>query len=433
MTAILLDNGDMYLIDSGSGMKEPDTPGHRKRILTPHYLSKVTRVNPNFSIITPYLNQGYVVRGVIITHIHNDHTGSIPMMVSYLKSKNQDPIYYGSKTTMTLLKSLDIHLNRDKIVFLEEDVPLIRDGLTIQSIPVNHSTIGTVSLYLTYKGVKAYYLPDFCRDYLPVIGPNQVELDKKWTEIGKKGLDLLICESTVLSDASGDELECPPTEAQVCARLESIIRNLHLKMKGIVVAGFATNPVRTIATIRAALGVGREVITIGLNLSRLLLGYRKLGLLTTQEFKKIHSHKEFPSLTRNKSEYLILTTGHQGEYLAGVPRMLRDEIRYNFDMNDTLILTSRTIPKTAPIINKGDMFNQLRMRRVHVVDEVHKSGHISGTELISVLRSLEPKHVFANHGDYFQQAGWYVIMSRLDRDVGCLVMGKNGQAVSYGE
>ena len=415
---------NLYIHDSGKGMGEVEG---NKRILTPTFLSKTPQKIPDFKILDPYLKEGCRVSAVIITHMHADHTGSLKDLRVYLSQKDQDPVFYCSKEVAICLKYLKQKIPEQMIKTLKEYEPfLTKENVHLKPIPVNHSTIGTMGIYYEYQGKNLLYLPDFCVDYEPGWGPDQSRIESEFHRLGKKGVDGVVCESTLATEGF-ESLEIPPkSEAQVCSRLRSCLRYYHKKKAGIIVSGFATNAVRTCEAIKETLALGRRVGVLGSNLKNLIDSYFILGLLPSSDRDKIEDVSKPPALYEVKRSYVIITSGHQGEALAGLTRIASDLVPYKIGSNDVVLLCSKTIPKIGPIISRGDMLNNLRMRRVLVIEQgLHKSGHIDGGQLVHILKLLKPKKLIANHGDYEKMLGWHRVVA-LGSPETELTIGSNG-------
>ena len=203
----------------------------------------------------------------------------------------------------------------------------------------------------------------------------------------------------------------------------------HLKKKGLIVTGFMTNCTRTCVAIEHAISLGRPVLTLGRSTNSLVDAYFELGLLDPKLRSRVTDLKKMETKKIIKSRYVIITTGHQGEYDAGLTRIARDEIRLNIGQDDVILICSTTIPKIGPIVSRADLKNHLLQRRVEVVEDIHKSGHITGTELSKVVLRLKPKKIIANHGDLIEQAGWYKIAASINVPLDIINLGVNGQVI----
>lgn len=403
MTAILVEQAkSIYLIDAGKGFEQ--IPSKVRRV-TPQYLSRIQPITPNFQILDPYLLSGYSVRGVILTHIHNDHLGGIEQMWKFLKSRGQSPLTYSGMVTGRLARALVGSKNWPQSTITLQDNKLLvtPQGCRILPIALNHSVMGTIGFLFKADGKKLLYLPDFCLDYDPIIGPNQRDIDRRLHLIGKEGIDILVCQSTV---ASMDFQQIPSTERQVCARIVNHL-GYHHDYQGIIVSGWGTSGTRVKAVIEKACEMGRQVLLIGRNLTKLTDQYFNLGIIEPSCRSKVRRVRDLSQAGKLKRKYLILTTGHQGQYSAGLPRMLRGQLPYPWGSKDVVLILSKTIPRPSCTISRSFLLNQMVARRIKFFQNIHKSGHVTGLGLVRVLGCLRnPGLLLANHGDQHQMVGW---------------------------
>jgi len=360
---------DILLIDSGLAFPGEDLPG-------------VDLVIPDFTYIKENASK---VKGIVITHGHEDHIGSLPYLLKEVKA----PVY-GSKLSLTLLEN---KLREHKITNIKQMVVSPRNEVkvgcfSVEFIKVNHSIPGAFALSITTPIGIVFHTGDFKIDYTPIDG-EKIDLPRI-AEIGKKGVTLLLAESTNV-ERPGYTM----SEKSVGEKLEKIFRE-HSDRR-IFVATFSSNIYRIQQILDLAVKYYRRVAVVGRSMINNIDAGMKIG-----EFKfdkNVFVDIEKISSLEDKN-VLILSTGSQGEPTSALSRLSNGEFpKIEIGENDTVIFSSTPIPGNENMVNK--VINNLYRKGAYVIhDNVHTSGHACQEELKTIHSLIMPKYFIPVHGEY---------------------------------
>lgn len=362
---------DLIIVDAGLMFPEEDMLG-------------VDFVIPDFSYVVENREK---LRGIVLTHGHEDHTGALPFLL-----KELDVPVFGTPLTLALVK--------EKLREYElDDVPLApvkpRDTIalgcfSVEFIRVTHSIVDGVGLAITTPMGTVIHTGDFKLDPTPVDG--ELMDFHRFTEYGERGTLLLLSDST-----NAEKGGFTFSEREVSRAFEDIFS----KVKGrIIIATFASNIHRIQQAINVAVQNGRRVIMCGKSLVSnaqiaLDLGYLSIPRDT---WVKLENLKDLAD-----SEVVIITTGSQGEPMSVLSRIATDEHKHiKVKEGDTVILSAKIIPGNERSI--GRIINHLMSRGADVkyekVSEIHVSGHASKEELKLMMNLVRPKYFVPVHGEY---------------------------------
>lgn len=369
---------DLIVVDAGLMFPEEDMLG-------------VDFVIPDFSYI---LENREKIKGIILTHGHEDHTGALPFLIKELNPINSiNPVpVYGTPLTLALVKE---KLKEHNLF----DVRLIpvrpRDSITlgafnIEFIRVTHSIVDGVGLGISTPLGNIVHTGDFKLDPTPVDG--ELMDFHKFTEYGEKGTLLMLSDST-----NAEKGGFTFSEKEVRRAFEDIFS----KTTGrIIIATFASNIHRIQQAIDVAVQHGRKIVMCGRSMVAnaqiaLDLGYLKIPENTWIRLEHI---KNIPD-----SKVVIITTGSQGEPMSVLSRIATGEHKLiNIKDGDTVILSAKAIPGNERSI--GRIINHLMRRGANViyekVSEIHVSGHASKEELKLMINLVKPKYFMPVHGEY---------------------------------
>lgn len=362
---------DLIIVDAGLMFPEEDMLG-------------VDFVIPDFSYV---IENREKVKGIIITHGHEDHTGALPFLLKELSV----PVF-GTPLTLALVKEkLAEHGLEDVSLMPVKPRDTVRLGcFSIEFIRVTHSIVDGVGLAITTPVGTVIHTGDFKLDPTPVDGEL---LDfHRFSEYGEKGTLLLLSDST-----NAEKGGFTFSEREVSRAFEDIFS----KVKGrIIIATFASNIHRIQQAIDVAVQHGRRVIMCGKSIVSnaqiaLDLGYLKIPGDT---WVKLENLKDL-----DDSEVVIITTGSQGEPMSVLSRIAIDEHKHiKVKEGDTVILSAKMIPGNERSI--GRIINHLMSRgadvRYEKVSEIHVSGHASKEELKLMMNLVRPRYFIPIHGEY---------------------------------
>lgn len=326
------------------------------------------------------------IRGLVITHGHEDHIGAIP----YFEKELNVPIY-ATKLTMALidnkLKEHGISERVQKNVVAHGDK--VKLGIfEVEFIKTNHSIADAAALAITTPAGVIVHTGDFKIDHTPLFG-EAIDL-AKFAELGSKGVLALMADSTN-AERQGYTL----SEKNVGKRLDGIFAE-HLKGR-MIIATFASNVDRVQHIINSAHKYGRKVAVEGRSMVNIIttaseLGYLKIPKNTLIETDQIRNYPD--------DQIVLITTGSQGEQMAALSRMANSTHRkISIVPTDTIIFSSSPIPGNEKNVSK--IMNELAVKGAKVVfQDTHVSGHACREEIRLIYALTKPKYAIPVHGEY---------------------------------
>ncbi len=362
---------DLIVVDAGLMFPEEDMLG-------------VDFVIPDFTYI---LENREKVKAIVITHGHEDHTGSLPFL---LKEINV-PVF-GTPLTLALIKEKLREYNlTDYELIPVKPRDIVNIGVfSIEFIRVTHSIVDGVALGINTPLGRIVHTGDFKLDPTPVDG--ELMDFHKFTEYGEKGTLLMLSDST-----NAEKGGFTFSEKEVRRAFEDIFS----KAKGrIIIATFASNLHRIQQAIDVAVMHKRRIIMCGRSIVSnsqiaLDLGYLKMPPNTWVRLEHLNNLPD--------EEVVIITTGSQGEPMSVLSRIATDEHKHiKIKKGDTVILSAKMIPGNERSI--GKIINHLMRRGADViyekVSEIHVSGHASKEELKLMMNLVKPRYFMPIHGEY---------------------------------
>ncbi len=371
MTAFETEN-EMIVVDAGLTFPGDELPG-------------VDVVVPDISYLIANKKK---VKAIILTHGHEDHIGGLPFVLSDLNV----PIY-GTRLTLALVenKLKEYPKIKAKMVTVKPKNVLRLGDFTIEFIKVSHSIAGSLALCIGTPAGNIIHTGDFKIDFQPIDG-EMTDLIR-FGELGKRGVNLLMCESTNVC-RKGYSM----SESNVGKELENIFK-AHPTNR-LIVATFASNIHRLQQIMNLAEKYKRKIAFTGrsmINVSEVAL---KIGELFFDrnniiDIDKIDKYAD--------SELLILTTGSQGEPMSALTRMAAGEFnKVQIGENDCIIISASPIPGNEKSVY--NVINHLFKKGADVIyDEladVHVSGHACQEEIKTIHALTKPKFFMPIHGEY---------------------------------
>lgn len=371
MTAIEYKD-DMIIVDAGVSFPDESQPG-------------VDKVIPNMNYI---FENRHKLRGVFITHGHEDHIGSIVYLCQKLNCK-----IYAAALTLALinLKLEESRLLRNAEFYCVKAGDKIKAGcFSVEFIHVNHSIADSFALAVDCPLGTILHTGDFKIDYTPING-GPIDLPRLAT-LGAKGVLLMLCESTNVEKAGFSMSE---------SKVGQCFIDEFAKANGrIIVATFASNIHRIQQIITAAEKNNRKVAIVGRSMNNVFKAANKLKYIKAQPDTVVDIDK-ISSFPENKT--VIITTGSQGEPMAALTRMaFSDHRTIEINERDTVIISSTPIPGNEKSIYR--VINELYKKHCKVVysamAEVHVSGHAYREEIKLMHQLVRPKYFMPVHGEY---------------------------------
>ena len=328
------------------------------------------------------------VKGLFLTHGHEDHIGAIP----YILKQINIPVY-GTKLTIGLVKNkLKEHnmLSKSNLNPIRPGELIKLDELAIEFIRVTHSIAESCALAIHTPIGTVLYTGDFKIDYTPIDG-KVMDLNRI-AQLGQEGVLLLMADSTNVERA-GHSL----SEKIIGETLNRIISNA----KGrVIVATFASNIHRMQQIADASMIYDRKIVFSGRSMENISNVAMDLGYLHIPEESIIG----IEDLNRYPSDKItIITTGSQGEPMAGLSRIAYGSHRHiSIEQDDLFIISASPIPGNDKLVSR--VINQLYRKGVEVIyedlEDIHVSGHAYKEELKLIHTLVRPKYFMPVHGEY---------------------------------
>lgn len=368
-------NGEMLIVDCGLVFPDSDMFG-------------IDLVIPDFTFVVQNKEK---IQGLIITHGHEDHIGSIPYLLKQIKV----PIYATRLTLGLLGNKLDEHGLKGSTTMKEVQPgqKFSLGGFTIEPIHVNHSIPDAVAYAIQTAGGTILHTGDFKIDFTPISG-GTTDL-ATIAEYGKQGVLALLSDSTN-SERPGFTM----TEQKVGESFGSLFNRA--SGKRIIIATFASNVYRIQQIIDMAVEHGRKVAVSGRSMVNNTAMALELGYLKAPEGVLI----DLEQINKYPPENIVLiTTGSQGEPLSALSRMSSASHRnVRVGDGDFIIISANPIPGNEKMVTK--VINGLLKLGAEVIYEsmydVHVSGHACQEEQKLMLRLANPKFFLPVHGEYKQ-------------------------------
>lgn len=328
------------------------------------------------------------VKGLFLTHGHEDHIGAIP----YILKQINMPVY-GTKLTIGLVESkLKEHdmLSKTNLIPISPGESIKLNKLIIELIRVTHSIAESCALAIHTPIGIVLHTGDFKIDYTPIDG-KVMDLNRI-AQLGQEGILLLMADSTNVERA-GHSL----SEKIIGETLNRIISNANGR---VIVATFASNIHRMQQIADASMMYNRKIVFSGRSMENISNVAMDLGYLHIPE----ESIVGIEDLNRYPSDKItIITTGSQGEPMAGLSRIAYGSHRHiSIEQDDLFIISASPIPGNDKLVSR--VINQLYRKGVEVIyedlEDIHVSGHAYKEELKLIHTLVKPKYFMPVHGEY---------------------------------
>ena len=394
-------NNEILIIDCGMAFPEYEMFG-------------IDIVIPDFTYL---IENSSKIKGLIITHGHEDHIGGVP----YLLKELNVPIYAAPLAMGMIEHKLEEHgLSAEKHVIKAGDKFKI-SSFKVEAVQTNHSIADALAFSVKFPGGHVFHTGDFKIDYSPHDG-KVIDL-ARIAQLGDEGVDVLLCDST-----NSIRQGYTQSEAVVRKSIDEIFNNTDRR---IIIATFASNVHRIKYFIEASMKHGRKIAVSGRSMENVLELSKELGYMDDipeSVFIGIDQIKHYAD-----KNLTIITTGSQGEPMSALTRMAYDNHKQvKLKKNDVVVFSSSPIPGNEKVISQ--VVNQLYEKRVEVVlasaMDVHVSGHASSEELKLIHTLIRPKFFMPAHGEYRHLIEHAKISNRLGQPKTRIFVMSNGDALS---
>jgi ribonuclease J len=345
------------------------------------------------------------VRALLISHAHLDHVGA----VQYLAPRYKAGVY-GTPFTVEVLNTLMEDNNTTipnpiyKIPINGKSIVKGKQNYKVEFINMTHSTIQcSVVAVHTPEGV-VLYANDYKLDNTPIIGdkPNY----KRLKELSKKGVKALIVNCLY----APQDIKTP-SEKIARGLLEDILFTTENYKSGIVITTFSSHIARLKSIVEFGEKLGRKVLFVGRSLNKYTSAAIKAGSCPFKNKIQIATYRNqvdrmLRTANKNKKDYLVVCTGHQGEPGAILDRMARDKLPYKISPDDHIIFSSKTIPSPENLASRAELDMRLKKHKPRIFNNIHVSGHGAREDLRDLIKLTNPENVIPSHGDISKtQAG----------------------------
>ena len=363
---------DMVLVDAGLMFPDDSQPG-------------IDLVLPDYTYV---LENEDKLRGIIITHGHEDHTGSLPYLLQDLN--NKVPIF-SSKLTLGFIegKLSEFRIRAPKFREVKSGSTVTLGCINVSFFSMTHSIPGALGIFVKTPQGTVMHTGDFKLDQTPIDGvtPDYAAI----TKFGKMGVDLLLSDSTNAVVPGFTK-----SEAEVGPQLYEAIKNAEGR---VFVASFSSHIHRLQQICDAAKACGRKIVVTGRSMLTNTRVARELGYLKIDE-KDIVDAYELNGIPENK--VVVMCTGSQGEPLSALSRMANGEHKtLSIHDGDTVIISATPVPGNEKAVQQ--VVNSLAKLGCDVYDKhrwlVHVSGHGSQEELKLMLAMARPTYFMPVHGE----------------------------------
>lgn len=391
---------DIILIDAGLMFPEDEMLG-------------IDLVIPDFQYL---IDNKEKVRGIFITHGHEDHIGALPFVM-----KQIDCPVYGTPLTLGIVKS---HLEEHGVS--EENLITIKPGDIINAgsfrmdfMRVNHSIPDAVAIAVNTPIGTIIHTGDFKIDHTPVDG--QVTDFSKFADYGDKGVLCLMADST-----NADKPGFTPSEKEVGKTFEDEFR--YAKNR-IIVATFSSNVHRIQQVINTAIKYGRKIAVLGRSMVNVVNIALELGYLQCPEgaIIDIDDTKNYTA-----DQIVIITTGSQGEPMSALTRMsTSDHRKVDIRPGDTVIISATPIPGNEKLVSKT-IDNLIKLGADVIYEKsngVHVSGHASQEEMKLMQNLVRPKYFIPVHGEFRHLVKHAKLAESMGVPKENIVIGENGSII----
>ena len=338
------------------------------------------------------------VRALLISHAHLDHVGAIQYNGFRYKAD-----VVGTPYTMEVLKILSAdnqgHVN-NRIIPIKPDGTYFTKGrkqYKVEFINITHSTIQSAIIAVhTPKGI-ILYANDYKLDNSPVFGdkPNY----KRLKELSKIGIKALVVDCLYAQDDRKT-----PSEKIARGLLEDVFFTTENRNSGMIITTFSSHIARLKSIAEFGNRLGRQVLFLGRSLNKYVTAAKNIGKCPFSNQIRLLTYrrqleKVLKQVNKNKKDYLIVCTGHQGEPGSILDRMSRNQLPLNLSSDDHIIFSSKTIPTPINELNRDQLEKRLRKHQVRIFDNVHVSGHGGREDLRDLIRLTNPENVIPSHGE----------------------------------
>lgn len=369
------------------------------------------------------------VRAIVFTHGHLDHIGA----VGKLAHRYEAPLI-GTPYTMGLIEKT---IKSEKKFKVNNPLQVLNPGekiqlspdITLEFVHTTHSLPQTVNAALhTSEGI-IVYSNDFKFDNHQMLSPPPDY--KRLRELGRQGVLALIVETTRMT-----EKQEVKTYSEKVARLnlEDVMGQALTEKEGMIITTFSSHIERIQAICNIANQSDRQILLLGRSMERFGSIAEKLGILDLPPTASIYGspkavNRALAHADAKREDYLLVTTGHQGEVDALLPRIANNKTNFQVRRGDNVLISAPIIPSPMNIANRNVMEKRLKSSGARIYPNIHVSGHAGPEDHRDYIRMLNPEHIIPSHGDLEMLAAYTELAEEEGYKMGNNIhLLRNGQA-----
>lgn len=398
MTALEVDD-DVILFDAGLYLPAIVGVSEREKVPTERGMRALEALPDDLYLDRNDLRKKVIA--LVVSHAHLDHVGGVqyvahrykapvigtPFTIEVLKSLVDDNAHQPFKAKMVSVKPNDSYKVKGK-----------KNEYRIEMVNITHSTIQSAMIAVHTPYGVVLYANDYKFDNAPILGdpPNY----RRLKELSKIGIKALIVDCLYAKDDRKT-----PSEKVARGLLHDVFFTNDNKKAGMIVTTFSSHIARLKSITEFGRKLNREVIFLGRSLNKYVGAATAVGKAPfRQDIHMLAYRKQIDRMLKrigkNKHNYLLVCTGHQGEPGSILDRISKGELHYPLAANDQIIFSSKTIPTPINELNRAQLEKRLKKHKVRIFDNIHVSGHGGREDLRDLITITSPEHVIPSHGDY---------------------------------
>ncbi|MBI4128109.1 MAG: MBL fold metallo-hydrolase [Parcubacteria group bacterium] len=410
MAALKIDE-EVIILDMGLYMPKIvdfEEEGNNRRTASRDELIAIDAI-PNDHVLDSWRDK---VKAIVISHCHLDHIGAAP----FLAPGYNAPII-GTPYTLEVLKSIlkdDQFQLRNPLKQVNPNSSIqVSRNIKVELINMTHSTLQTALIAVHTKYGTILYANDFKFDKNPVLGkPYNIE---RLHELGKEGKVLATITDSLYSATPG---KCP-SENVAREMLKDVMLGIENQGDAMIVTTFASNLARIKSILDFSEKLGRKPVILGRSLLRYITAADNINLTDfTKRAEVIGFGQKIKKRLRKiekegKDDYIMITTGSQGEPNSVLSKMTSNIFPFNFGKHDHIIFSCKTIPVEPNIANRKKLEDKLRKKSVRIFTDIHTSGHMYREDIHDFIQILKPEMIFPAQSNHEKQLPLLEIASEL--------------------
>ncbi len=375
---------------------------------------------------SPISGWKHMVKAIVMGHAHLDHCGAVP----YLAAAYDAPVVctpFTAEVIKTMIKDGNFRFKNRISVMQPNGVKKISASMKVELINATHSTPQSSMVAVHTPDGIVLYASDFKLDSTPLLGkPTNV---KRLKELANENVIALIMEATY-----GGKPGRTPSEAVARDMLRDALQKADTKKNSIIVTTFSSHIARLKSIVELSQRHGRKVVFLGRSMAKYINAAENAGIVKFSDRADIVKYgsridSKLREIGRHgKQRYLIVATGHQGEPKSVLSRLITKSF---LDPKDYIIFSCRTIPTPTNIANRERLEKELSRLGIHVLTDVHQSGHGAQDELKELIGMVKPKQVIACHGDASSKIALKEVLGKLGYDASRVHIPMDGDRISF--